>query len=216
MGKPTYIFDFDSTLVTLESMDELARIAMSNLEDKDERMIKLEEITNLGMLGEINFRDSLDRRLALFTLTNEDIKKVVRLLSTSISPSVWANRQWFENNSNRIYVISGGFEECILPITNCLGILGKNVFANSFIYDGTGNITGYNPTRPTSENKGKVTQIRKLDLPRPIIVIGDGYTDYEIKQQGEADLFYAFTETVDRPSINILADKVLSSFQPLN
>lgn len=216
MGKSTYIFDFDSTLVTLESLDELARIATSNLEDKDERMIKLEEITNLGMLGQIDFRDSLDRRLALFSPTNEDIKKVVRLLSSSISPSVWANRQWFENNSNRIYVISGGFEECILPITRVIGLKDSHVYANRFLFDKKGKFIGYDPNRLTSKRAGKVEQTKKLHLPKPIVIIGDGYTDYEIKLEGEADMFYAFTETVIRPEVVYLADKEIKSFRSLD
>ena len=44
------------------------------------------------------------------------------------------------------------------------------------------------------------------------IIIGDGYTDYEIKKSGLASNFYAFIENINREKINQLSDKALNSF----
>jgi D-3-phosphoglycerate dehydrogenase len=54
-----------------------------------------------------------------------------------------------------------------------------------------------------------------LNLPHPIIVVGDGYTDYEIRATGEADQFWAFTEHIERPEVVVGADRTLSSFAEL-
>ena len=42
-------------------------------------------------------------------------------------------------------------------------------------------------------------------------VIGDGYTDYEIKHSGLANKFYAFTENVERETITSKADHITPS-----
>jgi len=42
-------------------------------------------------------------------------------------------------------------------------------------------------------------------------VIGDGYTDYEIKHAGFANKFYAFTENVEREKVLAKADHITPS-----
>ena len=63
-----------------------------------------------------------------------------------------------------------------------------------------------------SKKSGKVLMIKALKLSGKIDVIGDGYTDYEIKESGLASSFYAFIENINRKKIKRLSDKVLNSF----
>jgi D-3-phosphoglycerate dehydrogenase len=53
--------------------------------------------------------------------------------------------------------------------------------------------------------------MRSLQLDGDVYVIGDGYTDYEIRESGLANRFYAFTENVLRPSVVEKADYVSPS-----
>jgi len=48
-------------------------------------------------------------------------------------------------------------------------------------------------------------------LPGDVYVIGDGYTDYEIKHSGLANKFYAFTENVEREKVLAKADHITPS-----
>ena len=48
-----------------------------------------------------------------------------------------------------------------------------------------------------------------------VLVIGDGYTDYEIKKEGYADSFFLFTENIKRDSIVKSADYLLKSLDQL-
>ena len=57
-----------------------------------------------------------------------------------------------------------------------------------------------------SQNNGKPRQIEALNLEGEIYVLGDGYTDYEIKKAGIAHKFYAFTENVRREKVLENAD----------
>jgi len=211
MQTPTFIIDFDSTLVTCESLDELARLSLAGNPDRREIMQKLEDITRRGMTGEIAFDESLRQRLKLFAASRSNLAKLARYLQTHISPSALAAHDWFARNAERIYIVSGGFEEFIRPVTTQLDIATDHVFANRFLYSGD-TVTGFDTTRPTSRAGGKAAQIAALGLPGPIILIGDGYTDYEVKASGAADEFWAFTETIDRPQVTANADRTIATF----
>lgn len=211
MTQPTYILDFDSTLVQRESLDELARISLSSQVNQQAIMQEMEHITKRGMTGEITFNESLSARLQLFTATAGDIQTLVTDLKQHISPSALAAHSWFLANRTHIYVVSGGFEEYILPITQRLGIYDSHVYANKFIFK-DGAVVGFDLTRHTSKPGGKAAQIATLHLPHPIIAVGDGFTDYEIKSRGLADEFWAFTETIDRPQVTKKADRIIRSF----
>jgi len=211
MRTPTFVIDFDSTLVTCESLDELARLSLAGNPDRREIMQRLETITRQGMAGEIGFDESLRRRLPLFAAGRQQLAETVTYLQAHISPSALAISAWFAQHSDRIYIISGGFEELIIPIATRLGIPISHVFANRFLYDGQ-TVIGFDAARLTSKAGGKVSQIAALRLPRPIVAIGDGYTDYEIRLSGAADKFWAFTETTSRPQVIANADRIIASF----
>ena len=49
------IIDFDSTFITKESLDELARLVLLNHIDGVERLQKIEALTLSGMEGKISF-----------------------------------------------------------------------------------------------------------------------------------------------------------------
>ena len=107
---------------------------------------------------------------------------------------------------------NGGFKEFIVPIVDKFGINKSQVFANEFIYNSFGDIIGIDQKNVMSSNKGKVKQARSLKLNGEIHVIGDGFTDYEIKSEGVATHFFAFTENIKRKNVCELSDQVLSKF----
>ncbi len=207
-----YVIDFDSTIISCESLDELAAIALRDRSDRATALKKLQDLTNLGMAGELGFDESLKQRLELFSPTDEHIQEVVAALGERITPSFWKNRAWLQQNAGRIYVISGGFEECIIPIITKLGLLPDHVFANAFVREKQDLITGHDTSRYLSKAGGKIAQVKALALEHPIVVIGDGYTDYEIRQSGQADAFWYFAENIERSTVMEKADRVLRSF----
>lgn len=209
---PYYIIDFDSTIISCESLDELAAVALQDRPDRDAALSRLQDLTNLGMAGKLAFDESLKQRLELFAPADEHIQKVVADLNSRITPSFWRHRAWLKQNADRIYVISGGFEECIVPIVKRLGLLPEHVFANAFVRDQQGTITGHDTSRYLSNAGGKITQVAALQLDSQTIAIGDGYTDYEIRKSGQADEFWYFAENIKRPMVMEQADRILSSF----
>lgn len=206
------IIDFDSTFITKESLDELAHLVLLNHKDGVERLKSIKALTLSGMEGKIPFDLSLEKRIALINTNKKDIKQISSELSKEVSPSIKKNKLFIKKNSSNILIFSGGFKEIIIPIVSEYGINEKQIFANQFIYDSNDNVIGIDKNNNMSKKSGKVLMIKALKLSGKIDVIGDGFTDYEIKKSGLASNFYAFIENINREKINQLSDKALNSF----
>ena len=206
-----FVIDFDSTFTKVEAFDVLADISLEAHPDKEKLKDKIKEITNQGMDGSLSFRESLEQRLAILSPNRKHLTQLVGLLKDKVSESFKRNKDFFQEYSDHIYIISNGFHAFIDPIVTEFGIKAENIFANRFQFDDQGNVIGFDTENPLSANNGKVEQIKRLNLPGDVYVIGDGYTDYEIKHSGLANKFYAFTENVGRENIIDKADHITPS-----
>lgn len=209
--KRNFVIDFDSTFTQVEALDLLGDIALKDHPQKEERLKKLADLTNSGMSGDISFRDSLLQRLELLEAREGHLPELIDRLKSKVSTSFVRNKEFFKEFQDNIYIISNGFKEFIVPIVKEFGIKEENVFANSFQYDEKGNVIGFDTENVLSSNNGKVEMLKSLDLQGDVYVIGDGYTDYEIKAAGLANKFYAFTENVERHNVLQKADHVTPS-----
>ena len=202
-----FIIDYDSTFIKVESLDELSKISNGYDETINN---KISEITNLGMEGKISFSDSLRKRIELIECNKEDIVKTVEILEKKVSDSFKNNISFLKNNAENILIVSSGFHELIEPIVIQYGIKKENIFANKFLYDND-KVIGYDKKNPLSKSQGKVNILKELKLKGEVHVIGDGYTDYEIKKEGLANYFYLFIENIKRESVVKSADYLLKS-----
>ncbi len=206
-----FVIDFDSTFTQVEALDVLGEISLKTDSKKQEKLTKLTDLTDRGMSGDLSFRESLDLRLKLLEPKKEHLQPLVELLKSKISTSFVRNESFFSENRENIYIVSNGFKEFIIPIVSELGLKAENVYANTFKFDAQGNITGFDKENVLSSNNGKVELLKSLDLKGDVYVIGDGYTDYEIKAAGLANKFYAFTENVEREKVLNKADHITPS-----
>lgn len=213
MLKKYLIIDFDSTFVSKEGLEELANISLAENKDREVVLKELKTITDLGMEGKLSFRDSLERRFSLFQPKLADLDQLILLLRNSITHSILENKDFFLNNSQNIYIISGGFREWIEPIVEDFGIIPSQVIANEFLYNDNQEIIGFDDTNPLSNSGGKAKVVSSLALTNEVLVIGDGYTDFEIKAQLDNATFIAFTENVKRENVITLADKIAPNWQ---
>lgn len=206
-----FIIDFDSTFTNVEALDLLGEISLAGSDEKAARLQKIKEITDHGMEGGMSFRESLEQRLDLLDAQKNHLSSLVEALRERVSKSFHRNETFFREHADRIYILSNGFKEFIVPIVTEYGVKAEHVYANSFKYDADDNIVGFDEENLLSRNSGKAQQIEQLDLPGEVYVIGDGYTDYEIKEAGLAHKFYAFTENVARNKVLEKADHVAPS-----
>jgi D-3-phosphoglycerate dehydrogenase / 2-oxoglutarate reductase len=207
-----YVIDFDSTFTKVEGLDELAAIALKGHKDRDKIVGEIKAITDKGMVGEIGFADSLKARVALLPANRTHVSELIEFLMGKISDSFARNEAFLRENAPSVYIVSSGFKDFIVPVAMSMGILEENIYANTFVYDADGNITGYDGTNLLSQDKGKVKLLQSLDFEGDIYAIGDGYTDYELRESGLANRFFAFTENVSRKKVTDVADEVVASF----
>ncbi|HEY8937411.1 MAG TPA: phosphoglycerate dehydrogenase [Cyclobacteriaceae bacterium] len=206
-----FVIDFDSTFTKVEAFDVLADISLKDHPEQQERKKKIVQITSQGMDGSLSFRESLEKRLNLLAPSKQHLTPLVAELKELVSESFKRNREFFQTYADNIYIVSNGFREFIEPIVTEYGIKPLNILANEFRFDEDGKIIGFDTENPLSANNGKVEQLKRLNLPGDVYVIGDGYTDYEIKHAGLANKFYAFTENVERESVLNKADHITPS-----
>lgn len=210
-----FIIDFDSTFTRVEALDILGEISLANDPKREEKLQAIKDITDRGMGGTVTFRESLEQRLDILKANKAQIKELVESLRNYVSKSFERNQEFLRENAEDIYILSNGFKEFIIPIVSEYGIKHENVFANDFIFNEAGEITDFNRDNPLSKNQGKAETLKHLNLEGDIYVIGDGYTDYEIKASGLANKFYAFTENIHRDKVAEKADHVALSLDEI-
>lgn len=213
MADATWVFDFDSTLVDFETLEVLAAIALEGRPDADLVRVEIERLTDLAMAGELPFAEALRRRLALLPLTRAHVEQLAAEAPARLTASVERNRAFFRDNADRVVIVSGGFREIIAGVAEALGVSADRVVANDLVYDGD-RVAGVADS-PLLAPFGKAEALKALNLPRPVIMVGDGWTDAEVKQADAADRFYAFTEVVRRERAVAAADAGVGSIDEL-
>ena len=201
----TYVFDFDKTIVSVESLELLAEICLARHPNKKYLIKQISAITESGMNGTLSFGESLKQRFALLSPTQEDINICAKKIKKYITQSILRNKSFFKSNQKDIYIVSGGFKELIIPTAALLSISASHIFANE-IRGGS-----FDASNPLAHEGGKVAVVKSLKK-KNIIVIGDGYTDAQIKELGGASHFVAFTEHIARAVVIEKADEVVGSF----
>ncbi len=210
--KNYYIIDFDSTFTQVEALDELARISLKKHPDKEAVFQKIEDYTNLAMEGKLSFSESLAKRVALLEANEDHLKQLIKHLKKKVSASFSRNANFFKKHADEVLIVSGGFKEFITPVVSQYHIKKENIYANTFVTTGDGKIIDYDHANPLSEEGGKVKLIRQMALEGELYGIGDGYSDYQLRESGLIKKFYAFTENIARESIVSKADHVTPSF----
>ncbi len=209
------IIDFDSTLTRCEALDVLSDICLTSVMNREERIAQIKRLTEQAMSGEIGFDEALQKRIDLLPIRQNHITDLIEQLKKRLTNSVVSNQDFFRKNCEKIYIVSGGFQEYIQDVVKDLGIAPDHIFANNFLWNDDGEVIGYDSNNPLSKPGGKVMVLKQLKLPEEVIVVGDGYTDAEIKIHGQAERFYLYAEHIDRKQLYEYADRVIYSFDEL-
>ena len=215
MIEKNFIIDFDSTFIKVETLDVLAEVSLAFDPEFKSKLDKIQEVTNRSMAGELSFRESLTERVAILNANKKHFPELIEKLKAQISNSFDSNADFFELHKDNIYIISSGFKALIVPVVADFGIEETHVFANEFLFDEDGNVTGFDKTNPLSADNGKVEILKELQPGGDLYMIGDGYNDYEVKKAGLVNKFYAFTENIERENVMQKADHITPSLDEI-
>ena len=210
-----FIIDFDSTFTQVEAMEELAAISLKNDPDKEDIIEKIKQLTDMAMDGKMPFNKSLKARIALLSAKKYHLNMLVNRLRKKVSVSFARNKSFFKTYEGRVLIVSGGFKEFIEPVVKSYNISADFVYANTFTYDKKNNIIGADEENFLAQDNGKVKLLKNLKLKGDVYVIGDGFTDYQIREAGLCKRFFAFTENIKRPLVIERADAVAPSLDEI-
>jgi len=192
--KKIIAFDCDSTLSSIEGVDELARLA------GPEVFRQVEDLTNQAMNGEVPVEDVFARRLDLIRPTREQCAQIGQHYLGTIEPTARETIATLQKKGWHCLIISGGFAPCIEPLARELGITQIEAVPLHFANDGT--YLGFDQNYPTTRSGGKpeiIEALKKSLSPDTIVMVGDGVSDLETAPH--VHHFIGFLRYVNRPKV---------------
>ena len=177
------VMDMDSTLITIETIDELAGLVG--------RKAEVAAVTSRAMRGEIEYDESLRRRVAVLKGLPESALDRLYAERVKLSPGAERLIDGVKRAGLRILLVSGGFTQVTDKLKARLGL--DYVRANTLGVEGhafTGELVG-RVVNADVKREALLDASRELGARRDqIIAMGDGAND--LKFMGEAGVSIAF------------------------
>lgn len=208
------IFDCDSTLTTIEGIDELARW--------QGRVDEVAELTSRAMNGDVPLEAVYGERLDLLKPTREQLRQLGQFYRQHLLPGADQVIAALQAAGRQVFIVSGGLAEAVVDFGAALNVPADHVHAVGMAYDelsgrwweGWKHPRGQNPGErylahdggPLTAGGGKagiIQAIRAGHRGRTMLV-GDGNSDLEA---GVAvDLFVGFGGVVARERVASAAE----------
>lgn len=201
------VFDVDSTLSGIEGIDWLAARRGREVEAWSAAL------TERAMNGKIPIEAVYSERMKKVRPGRAEIEELGQIYIERIAPGAKEVLTELQANQIETVMVSGGLREAILPLAKELRIDERRVYAVSVYFDADGKYSGYEERSPMTRQHGKRLTVRDMGLRGPILAVGDGMTDSEIKPV--VDSFAAFTGFTRREPVIQQADFVVESFDQL-
>jgi phosphoserine phosphatase len=200
-------FDCDSTLSTIEGIDELAR-----LKGKEQRVGLL---TQKAMDGELDLQEVYGKRLRAIRPTRGQLKAIEEMYYETMVPDVQAVLDALRFLDKQVFIISGGLAEPVRGFGKRLGVASDNIRAVELEYNElSGEWWKYHEPQtqhrqtyldynegPLTISSGKpqiINELAKGKYGRRLMV-GDGSSD--LATRGVVDLFVGFGGVVAREKV---------------
>lgn len=177
------VMDMDSTLITIECIDEIA--------DMQGLKPRVAAITEAAMRGELDFAESLRRRVALLEGLDEHALQRVYDERLGLSPGAETMLAALKSHGIRTLLVSGGF---VFFTERLKARLGLDYTRANTLETANGKLTG-KVSGKIIDAQGKadsLVNIRdELGLkPEQVIAIGDGANDLKMMAQAGTSIAY--------------------------
>jgi phosphoserine phosphatase len=198
------IFDVDSTLSAVEGIDWLAAQRGPEIEAWSTGL------TERAMQGEIPIEAVYGERMRIVKPTLLEIQELGKVYIERMATGAAETIAELRASNVEVIMVSGGLREAILPLARELGVDQENVHAVSVFFGQDGTYAGFDDASLLTRQSGKRTIVGQMDLKGPILAVGDGMTDCEIKSVVQG--FAAFVEFTRREAVVERADYVVENF----
>lgn len=186
------ITDMDSTLISIECIDEIA----------DFLGIKpqVETITDATMRGEIDFETSLKQRIALLDGLDDSALQHVYTQRLTLNPGANEMLAGLQEQGIKIALVSGGFTFFTDKLKQRLGL--DYTLANKLNFDAQGKLNGIaNDVIVGAQSKAQflLTLCDELEiLPSQVVAMGDGANDLLMMKEAGLSIAYHAKPTVQQ------------------
>jgi phosphoserine phosphatase len=201
-------FDCDSTLSSIEGIDELARVR------GPETFAAVEAMTNDAMNGKIAVEAVFGKRLEIIKPDRASVEAVGRRYVETIEPTAKSTFAALREQGWTLVILSGGFRQAIAPLAAVLGV--TRVEAVDLFFNADGSYVGYDTDYPTTRSGGKpemIARLKKEMSPERTVMIGDGVSDLEARPV--VDRFIGFGRYTVRPKVQAGAHAFITSLADL-
>jgi phosphoserine phosphatase len=201
------ILDVDSTLSGVEGIDWLASLRGAEVEAWSG------SLTARAMEGLIPIEAVYGERMGLVKPTLAEIEELSAVYIDHIAPGAREALAKLREHDVELVLVSGGLREAILPLAKELGIREQRVHAVSVFFGSDGGYAGFDERSLMTRQNGKRATVKEMTLKGPVLAVGDGMTDCEIRPV--VDGFAAFTGFMKRDPVVERADYVIENFDQL-
>lgn len=201
------VLDVDSTLSGIEGIDWLSELRGPACAARSA------ELTAQAMTGAVDVEAVYGLRMDAVRPTAAELRALADVYRAHQAPGARETVERLSRAGVAVRIVSGGIREAILPFAESLGVPPRDVHAVSVQTDAEGCYIGWDSSSPLATRAGKPVVVRGLDLPGPVLAVGDGITDLAIRTTGAT--FAAFVGFVRRDPVVQGADHVIASFDEL-
>lgn len=198
---PVTLFDCDSTLSSVEGIDELA--------ERPDHQAQIASLTEQAMDGHLPLEEVYGRRLELVGPTREDIRSVKARYKNNVVRDAQAVIAALHHVDTETWIVSGGLLEPVAEFATWLGVPTERVRAVATTFDPLDGNWWHGSTQPryadhdrgqltTTDGKAEVIRSSVRSQGRRLLV-GDGVSD--LAAADEVDLFAAYAGVVSRPAV---------------
>lgn len=167
-------FDCDSTLSTLEGIDELAKAAAPAVR------AEIERLTNAAMDGELSVEEVYAQRLEALRPTRAAVQAIGARYIATLVPGTREVIAALLELGKQVGIVSGGLHTAVAVLADELGVARDRVFAVRIDFDADGRYRDFDREEPLTRNGGKPRVLAALDADTaPLAFVGDGITDLE-------------------------------------
>lgn len=189
-GPGMVVFDMDSTLIAMESIDAIAEAAGHGEE--------VAAVTEAAMRGELDFQQALEQRVGKLKDVSEQV--IVDMCSSlPWTPGIDKLINWFKEHRWRVVIVSGGFTWFADEAARRFN--ADHVVCNQLEVDG-GKLTG-KTIGPIVDAKVKQQTLLSLMQTwhfslRQVVAIGDGANDIDMLQASGTGISYQGKEALKK------------------
>ncbi len=200
-------FDCDSTLTSVEGIDELADLAGKG--------VRVGILTDAAMNGDLALEDIYAKRLKALKPTRGQVVKIRQIYKQNMVQDAAELIAALQHLGHHVYIISGGLAEPVIEFGLFLGVPRENIRAVGLQYNAlSGNWWQHLDSKPNASERylsytedgltisdGKAQIVKELvgDQVGRSLLIGDGVSD--LLAGSVVDLFVGFGGVVKRERV---------------